>query len=94
MVPLLYATAVQHPRQLRAVDCQARLGFRARRSTARAHRANCSSPELAGAVLPYVPRRVGAGLLDALPGNTVDYARTAIRHTTEGTRYSRHGWPC
>lgn len=32
-------------------------------------------------------------LLDALPENTVDYARTAIRFAIEGTRYSQHGWP-
>ena len=32
-------------------------------------------------------------LVDALPGNTVDYARTAIHLATEGTRYSQHGWP-
>lgn len=31
--------------------------------------------------------------LDALPENTVDYARTAISHATTGTRYSQHGWP-
>lgn len=32
-------------------------------------------------------------LLDALPANTVDYARTAIRLAANGTRYSQHGWP-
>jgi len=32
-------------------------------------------------------------LLDALPENTVDYARTAIRLAIEGTRYSQNGWP-
>lgn len=31
-------------------------------------------------------------LLDALPANTVDYARTAIHLAAEGTRYSQHGW--
>jgi hypothetical protein len=54
---------------------------------------NRNSPELASTVLPYAPGRVGTGLLDALPGDTVDYARTAMRLATEGTRYSQHGRP-
>lgn len=41
---------------------------------------------------PHKCSKLAWHLLDALPENTVDYARTAIRMAAEAIPYSQHGW--